>query len=322
MKCWFLFVFGCLSVAGAEEVKVRFDLYGVEPAIGLALEQRLIDGGPGAIEAIAKLPDFIRQRRVEEVASVEIETVSGDRMRAKSSEAMITLPFHETTAGLDVEIDPLVEGGALNMNLQATYTTADKDRPTERVITTQTAGLNGVPMLICRWQRDREWLLLVATPTFDGSADSSPLVSNLIYIESAFYPTVSSANAGRDLIVSARFPCRSDQRCAAEFTSWIDDENIVESDQPGFRTVVDAVLQDDGRVTAMVESTFVVESGGRTRLESGERVRRLEIREMSDTIEMEENKLAGRKATKAGNEDIEVAEDHHVAAFRYVLPAP
>lgn len=315
-----LFVFA-VHLAGAQEIKVRFDLYRVEPAICTALEGRLIAGGEAATAAMAKLPDFIQQRRVEEIASVVIETESGTRMRAKSSEAVIALPFHESTAGLDVEIDSVIEGGALNMNLQGTYASAEKDHPTERVITTQVAGFNGVPMLICRWQLDRDWLLLIGTAEFAGSADSSPLVSSLVYMESAFYPTVSSANSGRDLLASALFPCRSGQRSGAEITGWIDDENIPESDQPGFRTLINPVLNEDGTVTAGAKCSYVIEAGGRTRLDSGERVRRLEIREMSDTLEMEENKLAGRKATLAGNDDIEVEEDHYVAAFKFFRPA-
>lgn len=315
-----LLLLATCRLATAQEVKIRFDLYKVEPAIGTALEGRLIAGGEGATAAMAKLPDFIQQRRIEEIASVEIETESGTRMRGKSSEAVIALPFHESTAGLDIEIDPLIEGGALNMNIQAIYTSSEKDHPMERVITTQAAGLSGVPMLICRWQMERDWLLLVGTPEYSNAAESSPLVSGLIYMESAFYPTVSSASSGRDLLASALFPCRSGQRSGAEMIGWINDENIPESDQPGFRTMIDPVLNADGTVTARVECSYTVESGGRTRLESGERVRRLEIREMSDTLEMEPNKIAGRKATKAGNEDIEVEEDHYVAAFQYSLP--
>ena len=320
MRLILLFLIGTIHLAGAQEIKIRFDLYQVEPAIGTALEGRLIAGGEAATAALGKFPEFIRQRRIEEIASVEIETESGTRIRGKSSEAVIALPFHESTAGLDVEIDPLIEGGALNMNLQATYASAGKDNPTERVITTQTAGLSGVPMLICRWQMDRDWLLLIATPEFADSPESSPLVSSLIYMESAFYPTVSSASSGRDLLASALFPCRSGQRSGAEMISWINDENVPESDQPGFRTMVDPVLNADGTVTATAECSYTIESGGRTRLESGERVRRLEIREMSDTLEMEAGKMTGRKATKAGNEDIEVEEDHYVAAFTYSLP--
>ncbi|MEM7603684.1 MAG: hypothetical protein AAF357_20005 [Verrucomicrobiota bacterium] len=321
MRAILLLIFAAIQGAGAQEVKVRFDLYQVEPDIGMALEGRLIIGGEGATAAMAKLPDFIRQRRIEEVASVLIETESGDRTRGKSSESVIMLPFHESTAGLDVEIDPLIEAGALNMNIQGIYTTADRDRPTEHVITTQAAGLSGVPMLICRWQMGRDWLLLIATPEFEGSAESSPLVDSLIYMQSAFYPTVTSANSGRDLLASARFPCRSGQRSGVEITGWIDDENVPESDQPGFRTLVDPVLNSDGTVTADTDCSYTIESGGRTRLDSGERVRRLEIREMSGTLEMEARKMTGRKATKAGNADIEVEEDHYVAAFTFVLPS-
>lgn len=308
------------SVSQAQEIKISFTLYKVEPTICTALEGRLITGGDAATAAMAKLPDFVQQRRVEEIVSVDIETESGTRMRGKSSEAMMALPFHDAVSGLDVEIDPLIEGGALNMNLHGVYTSAEKDGPLERVITTQAAGLSGVPILICRWQMERDWLLLVATPEFAGSAESSPIVSSLLYIESAYYPTVSSASSGRDLLASARFPARNGQRSAAEMIGWIDDENVPESDQPGFRTMIDPVLNDDGTVTASAKCSFTVEAGGRTRLDNGDRVRRLSIREMSDTVEMEENKMTGRKATLAGNNDIEVEEDHYVAAFTFVRP--
>ncbi|MDF1824751.1 MAG: hypothetical protein P1U68_08925 [Verrucomicrobiales bacterium] len=320
MRLYIILSLLSLSLSHAQDLNIHFSLYQVDPTIGAALEGRLISGGEGAKAAMSKLPDFIQQKRVEELTSVNIETQSGDRIRATSSEATIALPFHEAVAGLDIEIDPLIEAGALNMNIHAVYTSAEKDGPLERVVTTQAAGLNEVPMLVCRWQFEEGWLLLIGTPEFEGGADTSPIVSELLYIESAYYPSVTSASSGRDLLASTLFPCRNGQRSAAEMVGWIDDENVPDSDQPGFRVVIDPVLNADGTVTAPAECSYTVEAGGRTRLDSGDRVRRLAIREMSDTVEMEANKMTGRKATLAGNNDIEVEEDHYVAAFKFVRP--
>ena len=99
---------------------------------------------------------------------------------------------------------------------------------------------------------------------------------------------------------------------------WIDDENILDTDQPGFRTVLDAVSNGDGSITLGANCNYIIEAGGRTRLENGERVRRLKIREVRDTLTMKEGVLAGRKSKIAANEDIETKEDNYVAAFKFV----
>jgi len=316
----FILVLACLAISpvSAQEIEFQFTVYGMEETVAKALEERLVAGGETATAAIAMLPDFVRQSRVTESATVDFKLTSGDRGRAKSSEGTITFPWHEATDGLDIEVDPVVTNGILDFNLTAIYSTRDNKDLLERIATTQITAVSGVPMLVNRWQYGKEWLLLVCTATYPNSADSSSLTGRL-YIDSACYPAATSASADRDRVASTRIACRSGQRAKTEIIAWIDDENVPENDQPGFSALIDPLLAGDGTLKLVAKVTYTEEAGGTTRLDSGEKVRRLKIREMEDEMELEEGALAGRKMTVAGTDDIETREDNYVVAFKFAL---
>ncbi|MEM9282794.1 MAG: hypothetical protein AAGA96_13280 [Verrucomicrobiota bacterium] len=306
----------CTSSLYAETIRMNWHLYSAEPKIGAALEQRLMAGGAPALEAFMKLPEMIRQGRIEEVESFSMELESGQRLRGKSSEGSISLPFHESTAGLDIEVDAVVSGDLLNFNLHVVYACQTRDGPLEQIVTTQALSVEGVPTLICRWHLGDEWLILVSQSTF-GGGEGEILPSDLIFVESAIYPNVNAASAERDCLASTLIPTRSGQRSQTEMIFWIDDENLPERDQPGFRSLIDPTLIQAGGMELEARFSYIEEAGGRTRLDSGERVRRLAIREVSDVMALEEGEWAGRRTQFAANEDIETEEDDHVAAFRY-----
>lgn len=304
----------------AQDVEFEFRLYEMEPDLGLALEDRLIAGGEGASSAMEKLPDFVRQGRVEELASAELTTSAGERAIAKSGDATLTLPTREAVEGLEVEVDPVVQDGIVDLNFYASFTDRESGEPRERVVTSQAQGRSGIPMLLCRWQRDDQWLLLTGTATVAGASGDGDRSFDIFYVESAYYASASSAQFGRDRLASTRIPCRSGQRSRSFIIGWIDDENILEDDQPGFRTILDPVLRQDGDLEVRVSCSYIVEAGGRTRLDSGERVRRLEIRDVRDSLVLKEGEPGGRRATVSALGDRESEEDDHVAAFLFSQP--
>ena len=319
MKRLFLLPFLLLSTAQAEEIRFTFQVYQADPAIGIALEDRLIAGGEAAAQAVEKLPDFVRQGRLEELANLAFTSPSGERTVQKSEEGgLVSLPTREASEGLEIEIDPVSQNGTIDLNIFAAFITRDKGDPIERTLTTQTRGRLGTPLLLGRWQREDEWILLLGTATVDGTDPAPSVAGEVLYIESAYYPSATAAKFGRDTLASTRIPCLNGQRCRSQIIGWIDDENILEDDQPGFRSVVDPKLNEDGTLTLGVGCGFIVEAGGRTRLDSGERVRRLELRDVSDTLQLTEGEPAGRKATVAGLDDIKAEEDDYVAGFKFV----
>lgn len=307
-----------LSPALGQEIDFEFFVYSTEPDIGVALEDRLVTGGEPAVAAMEKLPDLVRQGRVTELATLSLKIPSGERTKGTSSDATLALPHREAVAGLEVEVDPVVQGGIVDFNLYACFTTDEKDQPTERIVTTQTRGRSGDPLLLCRWQLDDEWLLFVGKATLPDGPGSGPPPDDLLFVESSFYPSGSSARFGRDKLASTRIPCRSGQRARASIVTWLDDENILEDDQPGFRSQIDPRLADDGTLVLGVACGYIVEAGGRTRLDSGERVRRLEMRSVKGSLELTEGEPAGQRATVAGLNDVRAEEDEAVAAFVFI----
>lgn len=313
-----LFLF-LLSPVLAEEIKMEFHVYQVEPTIGAALEDRLITGGQAAREAMDRLPDFIRQRRVTLLDSIELSLPPDERKEGKSSDSVINLPWHEAVDGLAIEADLTLNEKTFVLDFYGAYTSENKkEEPLERTVASLTRGQLGIPLLLCRWQMDREWLLLVGKAISSEKPQPKELAEDLVFIESAYYPAASSATAGRDRLVSTRVPCLSGKNARTEMIGWIDDENILDRDQPGFRVALDPVLYADGTLRLTTNCGYIIQSGGRTRLSSGERVRRLAIRDVRATLDMKEGELAGRKAELAAIEDMEARDDNWVAAFRFV----
>ncbi|MDF1861198.1 MAG: hypothetical protein P1U87_13360 [Verrucomicrobiales bacterium] len=315
-----IFFLACFSLlpAHGEEIEFTFHVYQMEPAIGAALEDRLIAGGAAAAEAMDKLPDFVRQGRVTELDSLAFTAPPDERTVKKSKDSTITLPTREAADGLEVEVDPFLQGSIINLNFYASFTTQKKEDIRERGVTSQTQCQSGIPMLLCRWQMKDEWLLLTGTATAPGGGKPEPSAGDVLYLESAYYQSGASAKSGRDKLASTRTACRSGQRCRSEIIGWLDDENILEDDQPGFRSLLDPVLKEDGILEVRVDCGLVVEAGGRTRLESGERVRRLEMRDVSGLLVMKEGEPAGRKAELSRLNDNKTVEDNYVAAFRFL----
>ncbi|MCG8600719.1 MAG: hypothetical protein MI807_11295 [Verrucomicrobiales bacterium] len=317
MKTLLLLVGLSLTFAQAEEIAFTFHIHKMEPTIGEALEGRLIAGGEVAAQALAKLPDFVRQGRVEEVATLAITTPSGERAAGKSSEGTVSLPSREAVDGLEIEIDPVLENGNVNLNYYASFTTLVKGDPRERAVTTQTSGQVGQPMILCRWQIDDEWLLLTGTANAAGAEENGTPKGEVLFVESAYYDSASAAKFNRDRLASTLIPCLSGQSCRSEIVEWIDDENIIEDEQPGFRSYLTPALNDDGTLKLRAACGYIIESGGRTRLDNGDRVRRLKIRDVNEMLELKEGEPAGRRAELSGLEDVETEEDSYVAAFRF-----
>ena len=301
---------------GAQEIEFEFSVYRMEAVIATALEERLIQGGAIAVETVAKLPDFEKQKRVIKEDSFIMKAPLGERTRKASSENVLMMPWGESKDGLEVEIDPVIVDGVVDWKLHATYTRKDRDEPLEKTYTGRVAGRSGEPIFICRWQWDDDLLLLLAEARTGEASPDSTKIETQGYIETAFFPSGPDAAAGRNRFASTRFVVRSGQRTKVEMTQWLDDDNIPDDEQPGLRTIADPVLLPDGRMKLTAESTYSIKAGGRARGDEGERITRLEIRDIDGKFELQPNKPVAAEVTltKTGDDAI---KDRSIGVVRF-----
>ncbi|MEO0445530.1 MAG: hypothetical protein AAF191_05575, partial [Verrucomicrobiota bacterium] len=78
-----------LSSTQAQQIDFHFQLLQADAAIADALQSRLMDGGEPADQAMSKIPDFVRQRRVSLEAELKVQTPSGQRARGASTQKRI-----------------------------------------------------------------------------------------------------------------------------------------------------------------------------------------------------------------------------------------
>jgi hypothetical protein len=290
----------------AQEIEFEFSVYRMEEVIAAALEERLIQGGETAIATVARLPDFEKQKRVTKEDSFVVKVPAGEKVVKASSENTVAMPSGESKDGLEVEIDPILVDGVVSWNMHAAYNRKDREEPIEKTFTGQVAGRSGEPVFICRWQWGDDLLLLIAEVRTGEDSPVSTKIETQAYVETAFYPSGPDAVAGRNRLVSARFVTRSGQRTKVAMTQWLRDDNIPDSDQPGMRTTVDPVLVPDGSMKLSAESTYSLKAGGRARGDDGEKVSRLEIRDMAGKFELQPNKPAAAEVTltKTGDDSV------------------
>lgn len=301
-----VFVSGIGKTLVAQEIEFEFSVYRMEEVIATALEERLIQGGPIAIETVAKLPDFEKQKRVAKEDSFVMKVPAGERLQKSSSEATVMMPWGESKDGLEVEVDPVIVDGVVDCNMHVSYNRKDRDDPIEKTYTGQFAARSGEPIFICRWQWEDDMLLLIAEVRTGEASPAATKIETQAYLETAFCPSSPDAVAGRNRLVSTRFVVRSGQRSRVGMTQWISDDAILDSEQPGMRTAADPVLLPDGSMKLTAESTYSVKAGGRARGDDGERVTRLEIRDISGNFELQPDKPAAAEVTltKTGEDSI------------------
>lgn len=321
MKTVFLLLLVIISaplVAG--DIKLTLSVYEMDPVIAAALEDRLIAGGETAVATAAKLPDFEKQNRLTKVDSIAIEAEEAGRLKKSSSDKIIRMPWGDNKEGLDVEVDLFENHGVLQANMNALFTESDGDEPIERTLTTQASFRSGIPVLLCRWQLDDNLLILLGEAEFDGEFKESPGQGQVVYVESAFFPSGPDAGAGRNRLASVRFAGTSGQRSKAGITKWIDHEQVPEDEQPGVRAVIDPLLNEDGTLKLSAKSTYSVKAGGRTRGDDGERVPRLEIRDADGSYILEPQKPVAVPVVTAMTGDSESTPDRSVASLRFSVP--
>lgn len=290
----------------AQEIEFEFSVYRMEEVIATALEDRLIQGGETAIATVARLPDFEKQKRVTKEDSFVMTAPTGERIQKSSSEETLMMLWGESKDGLEVEVDPIILDGVVSWNMHASYNRKDRDDPIEKTYTGQVAARSGEPVFICRWQWEDDLLLLIAEVDTGEQSPASTKIETQAYIEAAFFPSGPDAVAGRNRFASTRFVVRSGQRTKVGMTQWLSEDTIPDSDQPGMRTTAEPVLAPDGSMKLTAESTYSIKAGGRARGEDGERVTRLEIRDISGKFELQPNKPAAAEVTltKTGDDAI------------------
>jgi hypothetical protein len=319
-----LLLFWLLSLTGftreAQPLQFRFEMYEGDAVILDALEKRLLQGGAPAVEAVGKIPDFVRSGRVEMVEELEFEAASGQRKKEASSTRMLKLDDlgGEVCDGLSVDSDPVFDerGGSIDMNLHVEWGRKEgRDVKTTR-ITTSVILPSGEPVLLARWAEGEVDRMLMVTGTAPGvaKAEGSPEAGTgrgrLVYVDTIVYKSAVDAEAGRGPVARMLFPSRSGQRAKMEDHVMVlfdvDGRGTMDAASVGMMVEMDPLVDEGGgsvELDAAVD--YSEEPGGTERTVDGVRIPRVEIHRAraqltlkdgeAGTVEMEKLTLVDSK---------------------------
>jgi hypothetical protein len=255
-----LLLFWLLILTGftceAQPLQFRFEMYEGDAVILDALEKRLLQGGAPAVEAVGKIPDFVRSGRVEMVEELEFEAASGQRKKEASSTRMLKLDDlgGEVCDGLSVDSDPVFDerSGSIDLNLHVEWGRKEGRNVKTTRVTTSVTLPSGEPVLLARWAEGEVDRMLMVTGTVPGvaKAEGSREAELLVYVDTVVYKSAADAEAGRGPVARMLFPSRSGQRARME------DHVMVLFDVDGRGTM------DAASVGMMVEMDPLVEEGG------------------------------------------------------------
>tara|TARA_R110002096_G_scaffold200639_11_gene384714 strand:- start:7592 stop:8590 length:999 start_codon:yes stop_codon:yes gene_type:complete len=272
------------SPVQAQTIDFHFQLFELDDAIADALQPRLIDGGPTAAQTMAKMQDFVRQRRVGLEADFNIQTASGQRAKGTSSQKTLELEDErEVTDGLQIELDPVLDASAsvVDLNLAAEYAQRDGGDVKIRRLTTSSLLKVGIPALLTRWQEGDEILFLIVTATHPGPQSAPAKPNRQIFIDAAMYESDADAQAQRDPVARVVFPSRSGQRARNEISvpMFFETGGGLEVHNLGYHVEVDPVIGVDGSTIDLAASlSHGNKRGGSERLADGTRLPKVEIR--------------------------------------------
>lgn len=273
-----------LGTTQAQQIDFQFQLYKADATIADALQSRLIEGGEPADQAMAKMPDFVRQRRVALDAEVTIQTPSGQRAKGASSQKMLEVDDEwKVVDGLNIELDPVLDAASslVDLNISAEYCTKDGSAVKMHRLTSASVLKVGTASLLSRWQEDDDILLLLGTASLaTPPAGATGKASSLIYIDCTLYESDADAQAKRNPVQSIVFPSRSGQRAKCEITVPMSYEfgGSLTYTNLGYSIEVDPVIGADGITVDLNAAVFSAEKrSGSERLPDGTRLPKVDI---------------------------------------------
>ncbi|MEM1295285.1 MAG: hypothetical protein AAGH89_07960 [Verrucomicrobiota bacterium] len=305
-----LLILGLLQgVVQAQQIDFHFQLYKADATIADALQSRLIEGGEPAELAMSKMPDFVRQRRVELEAELKIQTPSGQRAKSASSQRMLEVDDDwEVVDGIQIELDPVLDASSsmVDLNIHAEYSVKDGSAVKMHRLTTASLVKVGTTSLLSRWQEEDEILLLLGTASLTTPPGTPSEDRRLIFVECTIYGSDIDAQAKRNPLTSIVFPSRSGQRAKCEITIPFAYEYAGSQTYTnlGYAVEIDPVIGADGKTVDINAAVFSAEKrSGSERLADGSRIPRVDIltsRPTASMIDGDSNGFDINKSTLGG----------------------
>ncbi|MEM0968471.1 MAG: hypothetical protein AAGJ31_03900, partial [Verrucomicrobiota bacterium] len=254
-----------------------------DAAIADALQSRLMDGGEPADQAMSKIPDFVRQRRVSLEAELKVQTPSGQRARGASTQKRIEVDDEwEVVDGLQIELDPVLDasGSLVDLNINAEYSVKAGSAVKIHGLTTASLVKVGTTSLLSRWQEEDDILLLLGTASLATPPGKPAEEHQLIFVECTMYGSAADAQAKRNPVSSIVFPSRSGQRAKSEITIPLSYEHSGSQTYTnlGYSVEINPVIDSDGTAVDLNAAVFSAEKrSGSERLPDGSRLPKVDI---------------------------------------------
>jgi len=290
----------------AQQIDFKFQVYKLDVIIADALQERLIDGGDPALQAIAKMPDFVKQKKASLEAELNFQTQSGQRANKASSKNMLegNTRFREIDEkweivdGLDVEMDASLDPGGriIDVDMYATFAMSSDQTPEGakvRQLTSSFSMITGVPFLVSRWQEGEEVLLFVGTATAPSSSTASTQTRQMIYQDVAFYRSAADAKTQRDQIGRITTSSRSGTKSKSQIYVIIvyDTAVAMDSHDLGFKIESDSKTNPSGAIDFSMVLEHTSKTGRSERMPDGTRAPELEIREARPVLQMKDGEV-------------------------------
>ena len=287
----------------AQQIDFNFQVFKLDAKIADALQLRLIDGGDPAVQAIAKMPDFIKQSKASLEAELIFQAQSGQRIKEASSKRLLEVnkryrevnEVWEVADGIELDMIGSLDssGRIIDVDIFASFSSRSAAGVKVRQLTSSLSVETGVPFFLSRWQEGEDVLLLVGTATSSppaGAATASSKPRQMIYLDVAFYQSAADAQTRRNQVGRITVPSLSGKGVKSEiFVVLIyDTATAMDARNLGFKVKSDFKTDPSGAVDSTMILEHIRETGGRDRLPDGTRVPKLEIREARPVFQMKD----------------------------------
>jgi len=294
----------------AQQIDFQFQVYKLDANIADALQARLIDGGDPAVQAIARMPDFIKQKKASLEAELNFQTQSGQRANEASSKRKVegNKRFREIDEkwelvnGLDIELEASLDPGGriIDVDMYATFARSSDQTPEGtkvRQLTSLFSMVTGVPFLVSRWQEGEDIFLFTAMASTSSAPAVSTQTRQMVYLDVAFYQSAADAKAKRDQIGRITSSSRSGTKSKSQIYVIIvyDTATAMDSHDLGFKVESSSKTNPSGAVDLSMVLEHTSKTGRKERMPDGTRAPQLEIREALPSLQMKDGETETMK---------------------------
>ncbi len=296
---------GLCEKLNAQQVDFQFQAYKLDAEMADFLQTRLMAGGDSAIQALAKVPNLLKQQKVALQAELLFQAQSGKRVNEASSQRMLEVNKRyrevneswEVVDGLELEMDAKLDstGRFIDIDMFIKLSNRSKEGVKVRALTSSLTAVIGVPFLLSRWQEGEEALMIVATATTSSQANAEALSRQMVYLDVAFFQSAVAAKAKvrPDQVGRIVFPTRKGTHAKSEVYVVLlyDTASAMGSQNLGFKVESDVKIDQKGTVNAALILEHAQKTGRRDRLPDGARVPEIEIRRAKPSVSLQKGEI-------------------------------